>query len=97
MFLDNLYIPGCDALYKYGNDIPGLRSCWTRPVKYPRGSTNVILDQRGVYLFMSYTVDGVNYTAKVDERRYTSTGYLITEGIYRDKIGTRKALEKLKI
>ena len=97
MFLDSLYMPWCDALYKYGNDIPWLRSCWTRPIKYPVGATNVMVNQYWLYLFMSYFVDGINYTAKVDERRYTTNWYLVTEAIYWDKIWTRKAIEKLKI
>ena len=97
MFLDWLFIPGCDWVYKYGNEIPWMRSSWSRPVRYPYGATNVILGQNGVYFCICYTLDGVNYFWQINEQRYTPTWYLVSEGIYRDKLSTRKALEKLKI
>lgn len=43
VFLDSLYIPGCDGVYKYGYDVPGLRSNWTRPIKYDTGATNIVM------------------------------------------------------
>ena len=97
IFLDSLYIPGCDWVYKYGYDVPGLRSNRTRPIKYDTGATHIVLWQRGHYLGLAFTASWVNYIWKVDNRVYTTTGYLITESIYWDKLSTRKALEKLKI
>lgn len=97
IFLDSLYIPGCDGVYKYGYDVPGLRSNWTRPVKYDTGSTNIVMGQRGHYLGVAFRSDGINYIGNVDNRLYQPTGFIVTESIYRDKLSTRKALEKLKI
>lgn len=97
MFLDSLYLPWCDGVYKYWNEIPWMRAVWSRPVKYPFGSTRIILWQNWVYFVVAYTNDGVNYVSKVNPQRYTSTWYLVTESIYWDKLSTRKALEKLKI
>ena len=97
MFLDGLFLPWCDGIYKYGNEIPWMRSVWSKPVKYPYGSTRIILWQNGVYFCMCYTLDGVNYFGQVNEQRYTPTWYLVSESIYWDKLSTRKALEKLKI
>ena len=97
MFLDSLFIPWCDGVYKYGNEIPWMRTVWSKPIKYPFGSTKIILGQNWVYFCIAYTLDWVNYLAEVDEQRYTSNGYLVTESIYWDRLSTRKALEKLKI
>ena len=69
----------------------------SRPLKYPLGSTRLLLGQNGVYFVVAYTLGGINYVSQVNEQRYTPTGYLVTESIYRDKLSTRKALEKLKI
>lgn len=97
IYLDSLYIPGCDWIYKYWYDIPWVRSAWTRPIKYDTWSTNIVLWQRGHYLWVAYSVDGVNYIWNVDNRLYPSTWFLVTESIYWDKLSTRKSLEKLKI
>jgi hypothetical protein len=97
MFLDGLFLPWCDGVYKYGNEIPWMMNVWTRPIKYPFWSTNIILWQNGVYFCLTYTLNGVNYISEVNEQRYLDTGYLISESIYWDKLSTRKALEKLKI
>lgn len=97
MFLDGLFIPWCDGIYKYWNEIPWMRTVWSRPIRYPFGSTNIILGQNGVYFSMCYTLDGVNYFGEINEQRYTPTWYLVSESIYWDKLSTRKALEKLKI
>lgn len=97
MFLDGLFLPWCDGIYKYWNEIPWMRSVWSRPVRYPYGATRIILWQNGVYFCMCYTLDGVNYFGQVNEQRYTPTWYLVSESIYWDKLSTRKALEKLKI
>jgi len=97
MFLDWLFIPGCDGVYKFWNEIPWMPNVWTRPIKYPFWSTHVILGQNWVFFCITYTLDWVNYFWQINEQRYTSTGYLVTEWIYRDKIGTRKNIEKMKI
>ena len=97
VFLDSLYIPGCDWVYKYGYDIPWLRANWIRPIKYDTGATNIVMGQRGHFLGVAFTADWVNYIGNVDNRVYPDTWFLVTESIYRDKLSTRKALEKLKI
>lgn len=97
IFLDSLYIPGCDGVYKYWYDIPWLKNAWTRPIKYETGSTDIVLGQMGNFLGVAYRNDGINYIWWVDNRIYTEWGYLVTESIYWDKLSTRKALEKLKI
>ena len=97
IFLDSLYIPGCDWVYKYGYDVPGLRTNWTRPIKYDTGATNIVLGQRGHFLGIWFTLDWINYICNVDNRLYPTTWFLVTESLYRDKLGTRKAIEKLKI
>lgn len=97
MYLDSLYIPGCDGIYKYGTDVPWLRTAWTRPIKYDTGATNITLWQRNAFLNVWFRVGTTNYIGKIDPRLYTSTGYIITESIYRDKLSSRKSLEKLKL
>lgn len=97
IFLDSLYIPWCDGIYKYGYDIPWIRSSWTRPIKYDTWSTNIIMGQRGHFLGVAFRSDWVNYIGNVDNRLYTSQGYLVTESIYWDRLSTRKALAQLKI
>lgn len=97
VFLDSLFIPWCDGVYKYWYDIPWLRSNWTRPIKYDTWATNIVMGQRWHYLWVAFRVDGVNYIANVDNRLYPSTWYLVTEAIYWDKLSSRKALEKIKI
>lgn len=97
MFLDGLFIPGCDGIYKYGNEIPGMQHVRSRPIRYPFGSTKIMLGQNGVYFVVAYTNNGVNYVSEINEQRYTESGFLVTESIYRDKLSTRKALEKIKI
>lgn len=97
IFLDSLYMPWCDGLYKYWYDIAWMRSNWTRPVTYPNGSTHISLGQRGHFLGVAYRADGTNYISNVDNRLYNSNWFLVTEAIYWDKLGTRKALEKMKI
>ena len=97
VFLDSLYIPGCDGIYKYGSDIPGLKSNWTKPIKYDTWATNLSLGQNGNFLGVAFTAWNTNYVSKVDNRLYQPTWYLVTEAIYRDKLSSRKALEKVKI
>lgn len=97
VFLDSLYAAGCDGLYKYWYDIPWLRSNRTRPVKYDTWGAYIVLWQRWHYLGIGYRANNINYIGKVENRLYQPTWYLVTEAIYRDKLSTRKALEKLKI
>ena len=97
IFLDNLFIPWCDGVYKYWNDIPWMRSVWTKPIKYPFWAKRILLQQRGLYLSIAYTVDWANYLSRINEQRYTAKWYLVSEWIYWDKLGTRKNIEKLKI
>ena len=97
VYLDSLYIPWCDGLYKYWYDVPWLRTNWTRPIRYDIWATHIVLWQRNDFLDIWYNVDGVNYIAQVNERLYTDRWYLITESIYWDKLSTRKVIEKMKI
>ena len=97
IFLDALYIPGCDGIYKYGYDIPGLKTNWTRPIKYDTGAEHIAVGQRGHFLGLAFQASGVNYLGEIDNRLYPSTGYLVTEALYWDKLSTRKAIEKMKI
>ena len=97
IFLDSLYIPWCDGVYKYGYDVPWLRTAWTRPIKYDTWATNIVLWQRWHYLGVAFRVDDTNYVCNVDNRLYQPTWFLVTESIYWDKLSSRKALEKLKI
>lgn len=97
VFLDSLYIPGADGVYKYWNDIGGLGNAWTRPVKYDTWATEIVLGQSWHFLGVWFNVDNVNYIGKVDNRTYSSNWYLVTTSIYWDKLWTRKALEKMKI
>ena len=97
VFLDSLYIPGADGLYKYGNDIWGLGNAWIRPVRYDTWATQIVLGQSGHFLGIGLTASNVNYISRVDNRIYASHWYLVTTSIYRDRLSTRKSLEKLKI
>jgi len=97
IFLDSLFIPGCDGVYKYWYDIPGLRANWVRPIKYDTWATHIVLGQRWHYLGLAFSADGVNYLCQVDNRLYPKTWFLVTEAIYWDKLSSRKALEKIKI
>ena len=97
VFLDSLYAAGCDWLYKYWYDIPGLRSNRTRPVKYDTWGSYIVLGQRGHYLGVGFRADGSNYIGRIENRLYEPTWYVVTEAIYRDKLSSRKALEKIKI
>ena len=97
IFLDSLYIPGCDGVYKYWSDIPWVRSNRIRPIKYDTGSTNIVMGQRWHFLGVCYTSGDSNYLWTVDNRLYNDSWFLITQGIYWDKLSTKKSLEKLKI
>ena len=97
IFLDSLYIPWCDWIYKYGNDIPWINKAWTRPIKYTTWSTNITTWQRWHFLGVGYRASGTNYIWSVDNRLYNSKWFIVTESIYWDKLSTRKAIEKFKI
>ena len=97
MYLDSLFIPWCDGIYKYWNEIPWMRTVWSRPIRYPLGSHRILLQQRWLYFCISYQLHQTNYIWQINEQRYLSNGYLVTEWIYRDKLWTRKNIEKLKI
>ena len=97
MFLDNLYIPWCDWIYKYWSDIPWMKSVFTRPIRYTPWATNIVLWQSGNDLRFSQKVSWVNYISQVNQWRYLDKWYIVTNSIYRDKLSTRKTLEKLKI
>lgn len=97
IFLDSLYIPGCDGVYKYWYDVPGLRTNRTRPIKYDTGSTHIVMGQRWHFLGVWFTVWWTNYIGNVDNRLYPESWFLVTESIYRDRLSTKKSLEKLKI
>lgn len=97
IFLDSLYIPWCDGVYKYWSDIPWLSKSRTRPIKYDTWATNIVLGQRWHFLGIATTVDWKNYIWYVDNRWYTDNGYLVTDAIYWDRLSTKKSLEKLKI
>ena len=97
IFLDSLYTPWCDGVYKYWYDVPWLRSAWTRPIKYDTWATDIVMGQRWHFLGVAFRVSGTSYIWEVDNRLYAPNWYLVSESIYRDKLSTRKALEKLKI
>lgn len=97
IFLDSLYLPWCDWIYKYGSEIPWVKSTFTRPIRYKVWATNIVLWQRWNDFFFSQTVDWVNYISELRRIRYVSKWYMVTNSIYRDKLSTRKTIEKLKI
>lgn len=97
VFLDSLCIPWADWVYKYGNDIWGLSSAWTRPIKYDTWATHIVLGQSWHHLGLGLTCGGVNYIWDTDNRLYSYTGYLVTNSIYWDRLSSRKSLEKIKI
>ena len=97
VFVDSLYIPWCDWVYKYWYDIPWLRNSRTRPIKYDVWATHIIVGKRWNAFMIAYAVNWMNYICSVDNRLYNEHWYIVTNSIYRDKLSTRKALEKLKI
>lgn len=97
IFLDSLYIPWCDWLYEYGNDVPWFWVTMTKPISYDTWATHICVSQNGKNLNIWEAINNINYIANVVRWLYTPTGYLITESIYRDKVGTRKAIQNMKI
>ena len=97
IFLDSLFIPWCDGIYKYWSDIAGLRSAWSRPIRYDTWAKHIIMWQRWNFVWVAFRVWNDNYIWEVDNRLYPSTWFIVTESIYWDKLSTRKAIEKIKI
>lgn len=97
IFLDSLFVPWCDWIYKYWSDIPWVKSVFTRPIKYSVWAKNIVLWQNWNTFYFSQTVDWQNVVSEVNLRRYLSKWYVVTNSIYWDKLSTRKSLEKLKI
>ena len=97
LFLDSLYIPGCDGLYEYGNDVPWFWVTLTKPISYDKWAEHICLTQNGKNLNIGESLDNINYIASVVWWLYTPNGYLVSESIYRDKLSTRKALQNMKI
>lgn len=97
MYLDNLYLPWCDGIYQYGQTIPGLSKSWSRPIKYPNWARHLFLYQDWSTLGFTYTLEQKTYYVSADNTNYNYSGYLVTDSLYRDKLGTRKALEKIKL
>ena len=97
IFLDSLYIPWCDGVYKYWYDIPWMRTAWSRPIKYDTWATNIVMWQRWHYLGIWFTSSGTNYIWNVDNRLYPETWFIVTESLYWDRLSTKKSIEKMKI
>lgn len=97
IYMDNLYLPWCDGVYQFWQTIPWLSNSWSRPIKYANGSDKLFLFQYWTYLWIVYRNGQRTYCETMMKWKYTTTWYLITDSIYRDKLWTRKALEKLKL
>ena len=97
IYMDNLYIPWCDGIYQFGQTLPWLSNAWSRPIDYQNGADKIFIYQDGVKLAYSYRINQRSYYVAVDNSKYAYKWYLVTDSIYRDKLWTRKSLEKLKI
>ena len=97
IYLDNLYLPWCDGIYQFGQTLPWLSNAWSRPIKYENGADKLFLFQTNGSLYFAYRLDYKTYYGVVNSDEYTDKWYLVTDSIYWDKLGTRKALEKLKL
>ena len=93
MWMDNLYIPGCDWIYQYWQTIPWLPASWSRPIKYQNWADRLFLYGE----WFTYRYNKENYYSGIIYDRYTNKWYLVTDSLYWDKLGTRKALEKIKL
>lgn len=96
VYLDNLYIPGCNGIYQFGQTLPWLWNAWSRPVKFPTWSDKVSL-LHSWDIWMTYRLNQVQYYGKVESDYNTYNWYLITESIYWDKLSSRKAIQNMKI
>lgn len=97
MFMDNLYIPWCDGIYQYWQTIPWLSASWSRPINYQNWADKLFVYQSWAELCFTYRYDQENYYVRAVNERYAPYWYLVTDSLYRDKLGTRKALEKIKL
>lgn len=97
IYMDNLYLPGCDGIYQFWQTLPWLSNAWSRPIRYEEGADKLFLFQNGDKIAFTYRVNQKNYYAMALNGRYTDKWYLVTDSIYWDKLGTRKSLEKMKI
>ena len=97
IYLENLYLPGCDWIYQFGQTLPWLANSWSRPIKYANWATRLFVYQTGGVLEFAYRLNTRNYYASVASEYYNDKWYLVTDSIYWDKLGTRKAIEKLKL
>lgn len=97
IFMDNLYLPWCDWIYQFWQTIPWLSNARSKPINYANGSDKLFLYQDGENLWFSYRNNQRNYYVIAVNGRFHDYGYLVTDSIYRDKLSTRKALEKLKL
>lgn len=97
IYLDNLYLPWCDGIYQFWQTIPWLSKSWTRPIKYETWASRLFLFKLRESVWFIYTLNNKHYYCSLDEWAYQNHWYLVTDSIYRDKIGTRKALEKMKL
>ena len=97
MFMDNLYLPWCDGIYQYWQTIPWLAPSWSRPINYQNWADRLFVYQSGAKLCFTYRYNQTNYYASAVNERYAPYWYLVTDSLYRDKLWTRKALEKIKL
>lgn len=97
IFMDNLYLPGCDGIYQFWQTIPWLSNAWSRPINYQNWADKLFLYQDWASLGFSYRYKQMTYYVNVVNERYQDHWYIVTDSLYRDKIGTRKAIEKLKL
>lgn len=95
--LDNLYIPGCDGIYQFGQTLPWLSKAWSRPIKYPNWVDRLMLFPDGWLPTFTYRLNQRQYYGTIGTDTYNDKWYLVTDSIYWDKLGTRKAIEKLKL
>lgn len=95
--LDNLYVPWCDGIYKFWQVIPWLWNSRTRPIKYVNGADRLFLIGDGWVPMFTYRLNQRQYYAQIREDQYADSWYLVTDSLYWDKLGTRKAIEKLKL
>lgn len=97
IFMDNLYLPWCDWIYKFWQTIPWLSNAWSRPISYEKWADRLFLYQNWKVLWFCYRNNQRNYYATAENELYTPNWYLVTDSIYRDKLGSRKAIEKMKL
>ena len=95
--LDKLYLPWCDGIYSFWQILPWLWNAWSRPIKYENWADRVMLISNWGIPMFSFRKDTRQYICTVNQGTYSDRGYLVTDSIYWDKLGTRKAIEKLKL